>query len=491
MTNLLKGIGFSVLFFTMIFSYAQKDLSPVEKKFVDRCDSLLVAHFRELDSFTWDTSELNVYNYAPDSVPMVSDEVLLSRIAEMDANSPFDFIANEVSLAMIKVYVKKRYRLTSRMLGLSTLYFPIFEAKLSAYHMPYEIKYLPIVESALKPQAISRSGAGGLWQFMPATGRDYGLDVGSMIDERFDPYLATEAACKYLSKLYAIYGDWSMSLAAYNAGQGTVNKAIRRSGGKTDYWSIRSFLPKETQNYVPAFIAVNYVMSYASQHNIYPQIPHFFEYEMDTIHVHHRIDFGVVGQWLDYNRTKLAYLNPMYLSEVVPGSSERGLPIKMPVELIGEFMDFHDSIVKYSTLEYKYWVAQNQPAREQYSHVIKSGETLESIAKKYHCSTQDIKAWNTMTKIKVKPGRKLVVFKLLHEPEGYQEKFTHQKAGGGKTQDVLIQDSEYIYHVVKKGDTLWDIAKTYNCSIEEIKSLNKDKDMSTLHTGTKLKVVKR
>lgn len=489
--NLLKSIGVVGLLLASFLSNAQQNLSPSERAFIDRCDSLMVAHFREIDSFTWDTTELNTFNYHADSVPVVSDEELLVRIAEMDANSPFDFVANDVSLAMIKVYVRKRYRLTSRMLGLSTLYFPIFETKLSAYHMPYEIKYLPIVESALNPRAISRSGAGGLWQFMPPTGRDYGLSIGSMIDERFDPYLATEAACQYLSKLYAIYGDWSLCLAAYNAGQGTVNKAIRRSGGKTDYWSIRSFLPKETQNYVPAFIAVNYVMTYASHHNIYPRVPNFFEYEMDTVHVHHRIDFGVVDKWLGYNRVKLSYLNPMYLTGVVPGSKERSLPIKMPVELIGKYMDFEDSIVKYSTLEYKYWEAQNQPAREEYKHVIKSGESLESIAKKYHCSVQDIKAWNTMTKIKIKPGRKLIVFKLLHEPDGYKEKFTHQKAGGGDSEDVVEGNEEYAYHIVKNGDTLWGIAKAYNSSIEEIQSLNKDKDISVLHSGMKIKVIKR
>jgi membrane-bound lytic murein transglycosylase D len=477
--------------FAASFNYAQTDLSPEDRKFVDRCDSLLVAHFRELDSFTWDTTELNIFGYDEDEVPVVSDEELLARIAEMDENSPFDFIANDVSLAMIKVYIKKRYRLTSRMLGLSTLYFPIFESQLSAYHIPYEIKYLPIVESALNPRAISRSGAGGLWQFMPPTGKGYGLEIGSMIDERFDPYMATDAACQYLSKLYAIYGDWSLSLAAYNAGQGTVNKAIRRSGGHVDYWTIREFLPKETQNYVPAFIAVNYVMTYASHHNIYPKVPKFFDYEMDTIHVHHRIDFGVMEEWLDYNRTKIGYLNPMYLSEIVPGKKEQGLPIKMPIELIGKYMDLEDSIVKYSSLEYKYWVAENQPAREELKHVIKSGETLESIAKKYHCTVQDIKAWNTMTKIKVKPGRKLVVFKLLKEPEDYKGKFTHQKAGGGETEDATVEDEEYIYHVVKKGDTLWGIANEYNCSIEEIQSLNKDQDISTLHSNMKIKVIKR
>lgn len=469
--------------------FAQQTISDEDRAFIDRCDSLLVAHFRMLDSFTWDTAALNHYHYHEDSIPVVSEQEIIKRVMEMDEMSPFDFVANDVSLAMINVYVRKRYRLTSRMLGLSTLYFPIFEAKLSAYHLPYELKYLPIVESALKPQAISRSGAGGLWQFMPATGKGYGLTVSSMIDERFDPYLATEAACQYLSKLYAIYGDWSMSLAAYNAGQGTVNKAIRRSGGKTDYWSIREFLPKETQNYVPAFIAVNYVMNYASHHNIYPQVPAFFEYEYDTVHVSNRIDFGVMESWIGFNRVKLSYLNPMYLTEIVPAGKDQKLPIKMPVEYLGKFLDLEDSIVKYSSLEYKYWVAQNQPAREEYMHVIKSGETLESIAKKYHCTEQDIKAWNTITKIKWRTGKSIRVFKLLHEPDGYQEKYTASSTEKEKQEiQNTPKDNDYVFHVVKKGDTLWGIAKQYNGTVDEIKALNNHLDMSTLHAGTKLKV---
>ncbi len=472
-------------------SIAQNKLSPEDEAFVNRCDSLLVAHFDYIDSFTSDTNDLNHFNYSRDSVPQVSDEEIIQRIKLLDEKSPFDFLANDVALAMTKVYVRKRYRLTSRMLGLSQLYFPLFEQKLSAYHLPMELKYLPIVESALNPKAKSRSGAGGLWQFMPATGKGYGLEIGSFIDERNDPYLATEAACKYLSKLYAIYGDWSLSLAAYNAGQGTVTKAIRRSGGKKDYWSIRPFLPKETQNYVPAFIAINYVMNYASEHNIYPKPPLFNDFEMDTVHVSQRVDMGVVEEWIKYNRVKLSYINPMYLTEIVPADSLRKLPIKLPLELVGDFLKYEDSIYKYSTLEYKYWVASHMPARKEVIHIVKKGETLESITKKYHCTEQDIRAWNIMTKIRIRSGKKLVVFKLLQEPENYQNNYAEKEKEEENTEhknSKLIVEGDYKYHIVEKGDTLWDIAKRYNGSVEEIKKLNSHIDMSTLHTGTKLKI---
>jgi membrane-bound lytic murein transglycosylase D len=490
---LIRAIKISSIFLIILFNnlIAQQHLTDADMAFINRCDSLLVAHFKELDHFSADTSKLNIYKYAHDSVPRVTDAEIIKRIKLLDQKSPFDFIPNEVSVEMAKVYINRRYRLTSRMLGLSQLYFPLFEQKLSAYHLPLELKYLPIVESALNPKAVSGSGAGGLWQFMPATGRGYGLEVNSFVDERNDPYLATEAACKYLSKLYAIYGDWSLSLAAYNAGQGTVTKAIRRSGGKKDYWSIRPYLPKETQNYVPAFIAVNYVMRYASEHNIYPKQPEFYHFEMDTLHVNARVDMGVVEEWLDYNRVKLSYLNPMYLTEIIPADSSEKLPIKLPLNLIGKFLTFQDSIYKYSSLEYKYWVADQRPARKEVIHTIKSGESLESLTAKYHCTEQDIKAWNVLTTIKVRPGKKIVMFQLLQEPDENKTSVNSIEKPKINTEPVKKKVSEeggYIVHVVAKGDTLWSIAKKYNGSVEEIRKLNSHLDMSTLHAGTKLKI---
>ncbi len=471
---------------------AQSHLSDSEIAFINRCDSLLVEHFSFLDSFTSDTNELNIYNYPKDSIPVFSEKTIKQRIRALDEKSPFDFLDNDVALAMVNLYVKKRYRLTSRMLGLSQLYFPLFEEKLSAYHLPMELKYLPIVESALNPTAVSRSGAGGLWQFMPATGRGYGLEVNSFVDQRYDPYLATEAACKYLSKLFAIYGDWSLALAAYNAGQGTVSKAIRRAGGQKDYWSIRPFLPKETQNYVPAFIAVNYVMNYASEHNIYPTKPHFYHYEMDTILVDQRLDIGVLEEWIGYNRVKLAYLNPMYLTEIIPASSSEKLPLKLPLKLIGKFFEYQDSIFKYSSLDYKYWVANQKPARKEVIHVVKSGETLASLTQKYQCTEQDIKAWNVLTKVNVRTGKKLVMFQLVDGGNVMPSTSNYVKSSESETAKTettkTSNEGEFKYHIVQKGDTLWDIAQKNQTSVDEILEMNKHIDMNKLQTGTKLKI---
>jgi membrane-bound lytic murein transglycosylase D len=473
---------------------AQNHLSDSELSFIDRCDSLMVAHFSFLDSFTTDTNALNVYKYAEDSIPVFSENTIKERIRALDEKSPFDFLDNDVALAMVNLYVKKRYRLTSRMLGLSQLYFPLFEEKLSAYHLPMELKYLPIVESALNPTAVSRSGAGGLWQFMPATGRGYGLEVNSFIDQRYDPYLATEAACKYLSKLFAIYGDWSLALAAYNAGQGTVTKAIRRAGGQKDYWSIRPFLPKETQNYVPAFIAVNYVMNYASEHNIYPTKPHFYHYEMDTILVDQRVDMGVVEEWLDYNRVKLSYLNPMYLTEIIPADNSEKLPFKLPLTLVGKFISLQDSIYKYSSLDYKYWVANQKPARKEVIHIVKSGETLATLTEKYQCTEQDIKAWNVLSNLTIRTGKKLVMFQLVDggktmpSPNHYAKNTATIKENSESEPIKVSSNGEYKYHIVQKGDTLWNIAQKNKTSVDEIIKMNKHIDMNKLQTGTKLKI---
>jgi membrane-bound lytic murein transglycosylase D len=484
---------------------AQKDSTSIDSNrraaldlsWVDRYDSLLLDHLKLLHSFTNDTVELNTFNYPSDSIPRPDESVVKERLSKLDEQSPFEFKYNDATAAMIRLYTYKRHRLTSRMLGLGELYFPLFEEKLIAHNMPIELKYLPIVESALKPHARSHAGAGGLWQFMPATGRSYGLDITSYVDERGDPYMATEAACKYLSKLYAIYGDWSMALAAYNCGPGNVNKAIRRSGGKTDFWGIRPFLPKETQNYVPAFIAVNYVMNYASAHNIYPKTPEFFDFEMDTVRISKRVDLGVLEYWIGgYNRRQLSYLNPIFLTEVIPATDEFFV-LKMPANLIGEFLCYEDSIYKYSALEYKYWVAENKPSRVLKYHYIKSGESMSTIAKEYECSEQDILAWNTRTKIRMKSGRKLVVFEPVNSASN--PKSVPASSKNSSEPKPLIANSsrdndsgEYFYHTIQKGDTLWDISQKYShTSLDEIKSLNSHLDFNRLKTGTKIKIEKK
>lgn len=453
--------------------------------FVDNYDSMLVAHYREMSHFTLDTGELNVLNFPNDSIPRFSDAIFKFRIGQLDQQSPFSFVANDATIAMIKLYAYKRKRLTSKMLAYGELYFPIFEKYLIKYDMPLELKYLPIVESALNPKAKSSAGAGGLWQFMPKTGMMYDLSITSYVDKRFDPYLASDAACQYLKFLYSIYNDWSMALAAYNAGPGNVNKAIRRSGGKTTYWEIRPYLFKETQNYVPAFIAVNYIMNYASEHNLYPKKPLFLELEIDTIHICDRIEFEVLEEWLGYEMSKLKYLNPKFVSNVIPKPDSIDF-IYLPNFLIGDFIMSEDSIYKYSSLENKYFVAANKPKKILKTHYVKSGESLRSIAKKYNCTEEEIKAWNLMSSNYIRSGKKLSIYLEGSAKQG-------SSSSGNKTSvQPETFSGEYTYYIIRKGDTLWDIAQKYeDVSVDDLKQHNSSLNYNNLKTGTKINIVKK
>ena len=453
--------------------------------FVDNYDSMLVAHYREMNHFTLDTGELNVLNLPTDSFPRFSDAIFKLRIGQLDQQSPFSFVANDATFEMIKLYAYKRKRLTSKMLAYGELYFPIFEEYLIKYDMPLELKYLPIVESALNPKAKSSAGAGGLWQFMPKTGMMYDLSITSYVDKRFDPYLASDAACQYLKFLHSIYDDWSMALAAYNAGPGNVNKAIRRSDGKTTYWEIRPYLFKETRNYIPAFTAVNYIMNYASEHNLYPNKPLFLALEVDTIYICDRIEFEVLEEWLGYEISKLKYLNPKFISNVIPKPDSIDF-IYLPNFLIGDFIMHEDSIYKYSSLENKYFVAANKPKKVLKTHYVKSGESLRAIAKKYNCTEQEIKAWNLLSSNYLKSGKKLSI---------YSEGSAIQNASSSANKTDLKQETfsgEYTYYTIRRGDTLWDIAQKYNgVSVDDLKRHNSSLNSNNLKTGTKIKVVKK
>ena len=476
MNNLFLNLLYFVLVLTLFSksSFCQEDSSLVNKtidlSFVDEYDSVLVAHFRELWEFrNAGELELQVNN------DTINGAILEERIKELNESSPFDFRYNAPTKSMVNLYVNKRKRLTAKMLSYKELYFPLFEEMLVKYDLPLELKYLPIVESALNPRARSGAGAGGLWQFMPRTGAMYDLTIDSYVDKRCDPYLATEAACKYLSFLHKIYADWNLVLAAYNAGMGNVNKAIRRAGGATTYWEIRHLLPRETQNYVPAFTAVNYTMKYYKEHNIEAQPIKFLDLEIDTIHVCKRIEFEVLEEWLGYEQHKLRYLNPMFINHVIPNTKDY-YNLYLPVNLVGDFIMLEDSIYKYSSLDYKNYVADNKFKRIQKTHLISYGETLQSIANKYNCTPEDIKAWNNRTTNRVRKGRKLIVFK---ETSSIKE-----------LEQVVENDANYktSTYTVRKGDTLWDIARKFpGVSVANIKTANGGLS-SRLSNGQKIKI---
>lgn len=432
------------------------------------------------------------FSFTPDSVPRYDEMIYESRLAKLDEASPFDLQYNTIVKGYIEMYTLRKRELVSRMMALSQFYFPMFEEQLDKFNLPLELKYLAICESALNPLAKSRSGAMGLWQFMYPTGKMYGLKVSSYIDERCDPYKSTVAACEYFQYLYSLFKDWQMVLAAYNGGPGTVNKAIRRSGGKKTYWEIRPYLPRETQGYVPAFIAVNYVMNYTAEHNLYSAIPKKTFLQVDTITVKKQISFSQIAVVLDIPIEEIQYLNPGYRKQIIPVSPEEPNSLTLPENKIGAFVNNEEKIYNYfnDSLSSKNILALQEVRK---THTVRSGEHLSSIAKKYNCTVADIKLWNGIKSTSVKPGRKLVIYV-------YQKVSMENKAVTPSIKDapVVADNAEknkspltangFKYYMVQKGDSLYKIAKKHNTTIEEIKRLNNFGANYNLLPGKKIKV---
>ena len=279
--------------------------------------------------------------------PVYSKEDYIARLLRLP--NVMEMVYNDVVQKFIDRYSGRLRHSISYMLGASNFYIPIFEEALEAYQLPLELKYLPIIESALNPNAISRAGAGGLWQFMIGTGKQYGLQVNSLVDERRDPVKSSYAAARYLSDLYKIFGDWNLVIAAYNCGPENINKAIRRSNGEKDYWQIYPYLPKETRGYVPAFIAANYIMTYYSLHNICPMSTRL-PAKTDTVMVNKNVHLQQVAEVVGINIDLLRSLNPMYRRDIIPGATEP-YALRLPLTEVGKFIDLQDSVYTYKVDE--------------------------------------------------------------------------------------------------------------------------------------------
>ena len=283
-----------------------------------------------------DSNDCNMQDVNPE----YSREEYIERLSRMP--SVMEMAYNDVVQKFIDRYSGRLRHSISYMLGASNFYTPIFEEALEAYQLPLELKYLPVIESALNPNAVSRVGATGLWQFMLATGRQYGLQVNSLYDERRDPVKASYAAAHYLSDLYKIFGDWNLVIAAYNCGPGNINKAIHRANGEKDYWQIYPYLPKETRGYVPAFIAANYMMTYYSKHNICPMTTRL-PLQTDTVMVNKAVHLEQIAAVVGTNIDQLRALNPMYRRDIIPGNTEP-MPLRLPLADLNRFIDLEDSV---------------------------------------------------------------------------------------------------------------------------------------------------
>ena len=325
---------------------------------------------------------------------------------------------NEVVRRYILRYVKHSPRQLAALQRKAEYYFPIFEDILAKHDLPYELCYMPVIESALNPQARSHMGATGLWQFMPATGKKYGLEINSLVDERMDPIRSTEAACLFLKNLYAIFQDWNLVIAAYNCGPGNVNKAIHRAGGKRDFWSIYPYLPSETRGYLPIFIAASYAMNYAEAHGICPATP-LTTMASDTIVTTQRQHLKQIADNIDIPLAELRRLNPQYPRDIIPGG--KAYAICLPIEKAGVYIDKQDTILAYQAKELihnrrdEIELLHRTSVNGGYSingvtyYKIKEGDTLGGIAKKFRVSVKQLKAWNGLKSDMIRAGKTLKI----------------------------------------------------------------------------------
>ena len=369
----------------------------------------------DMDSLYWDWQSKN-YIYIDENCrmlpegPSVSDSVYIDRLSRIPSIIELPF--NEVVKKYIEAYTGRLRNKVSFMLAASNFYMPIFEEALDAYELPLELKYLPIIESALNPKAQSRVKASGLWQFMIRTGKAYGLESNSLVEERFDPVKSTWAAVRYLKELYGIYKDWTLVLAAYNSGPGNVNKAIRRAGGSTDYWDIYPFLPRETRGYVPGFIAVNYVMTYYCEHGICPM-----ESELpamtDTVHIHRDLHLQQVAQVCGIDIDQLRSMNPQYKKDLIPGNS-RTYALRLPHNMTTTFIEKEDSIYTFDAKKYlnkRRTVAVNDGSKGKGNakgasyYKIKKGDTLGGIAARHGVTVKQLQKLNNIKGTNIWPGK--------------------------------------------------------------------------------------
>lgn len=398
------------------FAFAQQDSIVVDSIATDstRVDTLSMnyAIFDEL--MTWTdttncTSDSIIINL-PDSIYKVRLQNLPFTIEVPYSPIIKDFIVR---------YLKYPNKLAA-LQGKSQYFFPMFEDILGKEGLPYELKYLAVIESALNPNAQSRMGAVGLWQFMPSTGKVHGLEINSLVDERRDPVKSTQAACRYLKSLYNIFGDWNLAIAAYNCGPGNVNKAIYRSG-KRDFWSIYPFLPRETRSYLPIFIAASYVMTYANEHGICSSAPSY-PVATDTILTDERLHLKQIATVLDIPLDDIRRLNPQYGRDIVPGGN-KAYAVCLPIDKAGLFICQHDSILSYkadsliNNRRTEIDLMQKTGLNGGYSvggvtyYKIKNGDTLSGIAHKFHCSVKQLKAWNGLKSDNIRAGKTLKIGK--------------------------------------------------------------------------------
>lgn len=415
-------------------------------------------------------------------------DTLKARLADLNEKTPFNIAYNPSLERVIKSFLTRKRGLMQRMLTTSQFYFPMFEQELDNKNIPLEVKYLSIVESALNPRARSRVGATGLWQFMFSTGRIYGLNVSSYVDERSDPIASTKAAGKYLGKLYDIFNDWDLALAAYNSGPGNVNKAIRRSGGYTNYWNIRRNLPRETAGYVPAFLAVMYLFEYAEEHGLKGEKVERPYFETDTIHVKELITFDQISSLVGISKEELQVLNPQYKLNIIPKVKGKTYTLRLPVKHLGKFVSNEEAIYAFAKTELE---KQEKPlpqlvnSSDRIRYKVKSGDYLGKIAQRYGVGISQIKRWNGLRSNNLRIGQRLTIYPRKPVTTSNTQKVAKNAP---KPKPITLPNDPSKVHEVQTGDSLWTISRKYpGISIDNLREWNGIRG-NNLKPGTKLRL---
>lgn len=459
-----RFIGGFLVSFISFLAVSQVQIKDTLKKtpvindpFITTVEQSLNAFYADYANQSNYDSIISALNYEPGQIPVFPDSIYCQRLEKMNAMSPFQLDCAPPALATIKFFAEKRRSFARVVLGRSALYFELFEEKLAHYGLPLELKYLAVIESGLRPQVKSRAGALGLWQFMYRTGLYYGLNENSYIDERMDPEKATDAACRYLKKLFDIYGDWNLALASYNAGPGNVNKAIRRSGGKKTYWEVRPYLPAETQGYVPNFIAAAYLLTYHAEHNIVPMEAKWNYGQLDTVCLNDGLHMSTISKVTGWELDEIQTLNPIYKTGYIPFTSPKQC-ITGPIKEIGKLVSLEKEV--YALEKATFLPEPVKPITPPLIE-IESDTTLVvdtpdkvQVEKEKPTKKKKEKPVKVVPPAKVKPVAPTIV---------------------------------YVYHSVRRGEGVGIIAAKYNITVNDILTANNMKS-TVLYTGQRLKI---
>lgn len=478
----------TTIILTIFLSFASMSTAQ-ENEQIQACDTITDINFKLPDEYVANLEQelndwylLNYSAYTPQKGHTTThsanfpDSIYRQRLDAME--TIIDMPYNQVVRNCIDRYMRNINNSLGAMLGRSILYMPIFEQALEEAGLPLELKYLSVVESALKPTATSRVGAAGLWQFMTATGRMYNLHISTLVDERRDPYKSSVAAAQYLKDLYEMFGDWHLALAAYNCGPGRISRAINATG-KKDFWDIYYTLPSETRMYVPLFIAANYAMTYYKEHNVEPILP-VKPLTTDTVMVQHKLYLEHIATVMNIPMDALKELNPQYRCDIIPGSAQKPYSLTLPSQQAFVYTLMQDSILAYAKkdLEEK-GITEDEISTEPtpIHHKVRSGETLSTIARKYSTTVKNIKQWSGIKSDKLRIGQRLIV--------GWENGVPSLQSNSKKS--TSTSSTKASYHKVRKGETLSTIARKYGTTVKKLKSANNIKG-DNIHVGQRLAI---